>query len=96
MAERFKNVPKDNDTKILFETEVSLGEYSVRYEKWYSEGVWAESIIFANEDVENLTQTDVENMLKSLPLFKNESRITYKKSDSGFTFVNFNFETNYI
>lgn len=48
---KFENVPVEEDTKIIFEQEATLGEYEVLYQKWFWDGISAESIIFANEDV---------------------------------------------
>jgi hypothetical protein len=91
MSDKFKNKLTDNDTKILFEIEANLGEYKIMHEKWSWDGVYGESIFFANEDITHLNQSDLITLVKSLPLVEPDSTLTYKKSDSGFTFVNFNF-----
>lgn len=91
MSDKFKNIPINEDTNIVFEMEANLDEYRVKYEMWHCDGTWAESIIFDNEDIKNLNQNEVGTLVKSLPVVKPDSKITYKKSDSGFTFVNFNF-----
>lgn len=94
MSNRFDNVPVDEDTKIIFQQEATLGEYDVFYQKWYWDGITAESIIFVNADVSNLDDKEIEQEVRSSPLVKQDSGITVKRSDSGFTFVNFNFETD--
>ena len=90
---KFKNVPVEEDTKIIYQQEASLGEYEVLYQKWYWDGISAESIIFANEDVDGLEDKEIEAEVKTSPLLKKNTSITLKRSQSGFTFVNFNFET---
>ena len=54
LSNKFKQVPIDEDTEILFQEEKKLGQYDVLYEKWCWDGINAESIIFANEDIANL------------------------------------------
>ena len=89
---KFDNVPVVEDTKILFELEATLGEYKVLYQKWFWDGNTAESIIFANEDVINLTDKEIEREVRTSPLLQKASKITLSRSKSGFTFVIFNFE----
>jgi hypothetical protein len=69
-----------------------LGEYEVLYEKWLWDGILGESIIFADEDVAELKDNEIVAEVKRSPLLKEGSSITLKRSQSGFTFVNFNFE----
>ncbi len=90
---RFNNVPVEADTEILFEQEAKFGDYDVLYQKWVYDGITAESIIFSNDDVLKLSDEKIKAEVKESPLIKDGSSITLKRSDSGFTFVNFNFET---
>jgi len=46
---KFQNVPVEEDTKILFQAEGTLGEYRVLYQIWVWDGIFAESIIFAEQ-----------------------------------------------
>jgi hypothetical protein len=62
------------------------------HQKWYWDGIIAESIIFANEDIVGITDAEIETIVRLSPLVKADSKITLKRSKSGFTFVNFNFE----
>jgi len=89
---KFNNVPVEEDTKILFQQEVTLGEYEVLYQKWIWDGITAESIIFADEDIVKLKDNEIKAAVKTSPLLKEDSSITLNRSESGFTFVNFNFK----
>lgn len=91
--DKFKNVPIEKETTILFEKRVTFGEYDALYQKWFWDGITAESIIFANEDVAELTDKEIEAKVKTSSLLNEGSSVTLKRSDSGFTFVNFNFVT---
>ena len=93
MTNKFKNVPVEGDTRILFRQEAKFGTYEVLYEMWSWEGISAESIIFASDDISDLTDEELEQEVRQSPLVKKESAVTIKRLDSGFTFVNFNFET---
>ncbi|MDD2723001.1 MAG: hypothetical protein PHH59_03135 [Methylovulum sp.] len=91
MISKFANVPVDQDTTIIAQCESKFDCYPVLYQKWIWDGIAAESIIFANEDIPDLTDEELENEVKSSPIFREKSQITIKKTD-GFTFVNFNFD----
>ena len=91
MNKKFANVPVEADTRILFRKEAKLGKYDVLYEKWNWEGIKAESIIFANDDVSELPDDEIEKEVRKSPLVKEGSQITLKRSEE-FTLVNFNFE----
>lgn len=91
MKNKFENIPKDKDTKITVELQTNFGDYEVFYQKWLWDGIKAESIIFFNEDIKSLSEEEIKEQLKQSPLLKDNSEITYKKSDV-YTFVNFNFE----
>jgi len=93
MTDKFKNVPVEEETRILFRKEAKLGNYEVLYEMWSWEGIQAESIIFATDDVSEMTDEELEKEVRKSPLVKKESAVTIKRLDAGFTFVNFNFET---
>ena len=92
MSNKFEQVPVEDDTRIIFQQEATLGEYDVLHQKWYWDGIIAESIIFANEDIVGITDDEVETEVRMSSLLKADSKITLKRSKSGFTFVNFNFE----
>jgi hypothetical protein len=93
MENKFHKVPVEEDTRIIFQQEVKLGKYDVLYQKWSWCGITAESVIFANEDIAELEEEQIIKEVKSSPLINQDSEATFKKSNSGFTFVNFNFES---
>jgi hypothetical protein len=92
MDGKFSGVTVENDTKILLRKEAKLGKYDVLYEKWSWDGIYAESIIFDNKDVDGLNEEELKKEVRVSPLVKPDSSFTIKKLESGFTFVNFNFE----
>jgi len=92
MVDKFDSVPVEEDTCILFSHKVHFGEYEVLYQKWTWDGITAESLIFVTEDIKQMSNKELEREVKTSPLLKADTDITIKRSDSGFTFVNFNFE----
>lgn len=88
---KFEGVPVEDGSRILAQVEAMLGEYEVLYQKWAWEGVLAESLIFVSEDLENKTDTEIQNIVRESPLVRDNSIITISKTNSGFTFANFNF-----
>ena len=93
MSQKFDDVPVDKDTRILFRYPAKLGKYDILYEMWSWEGIKAESIIFATDDISEMTDEELEKEVRQSPLVKKESAVTIKKSIVGYTFVNFNFDT---
>ncbi|MFW6357316.1 MAG: hypothetical protein ACOC0K_01145 [bacterium] len=93
MTSKFDGLTTDPDTKILFRKEVKLGKFDVLHEKWNWEGITAESLIFVSEDVKDMDDGEIEELVADFESFDSGSSITLKRSESGFTFVNFNFET---
>lgn len=90
---KFDDVPVEEDTKIIFQIETKLGQFDILYETWFWEGITAESIIFAKEDVSGLDDNEILKEVKKSPLLKKDSKITLQHSKAGFVFVNFNFDT---
>jgi hypothetical protein len=92
MNKKFKSIPIEPDTKVLFQNETNLCGYPVRYEIWSWDGYRAVSLIFLNEDVSGLSDKEIEKVVIESGLMQEESGITINRSDSGFVFVSFNFE----
>ncbi|PCD00949.1 hypothetical protein [Halopseudomonas pelagia] len=91
MSNKFESIPIDDDTNILVQVEAKLGDYEILYQKWAWESVVAESFIFKTEDVSNLSENELEKTVRESPLVKTDSKLTFSKTELGFTFVNFNF-----
>ena len=92
MKQKFKNIPIEPDTRVLFHNETNLGGYSARYEIWSWDGYRAESFIFTDDDVSGLTDDEIEKVVRGSGLILDESGITMNRSESGYVFVCFNFE----
>ena len=90
---KFSNVPVEDDTKILVSLENKLGERDVLYQKWFWDGITAESLIFVSDEIVYLTDNELKAEVQTSPLVKSDS-ITISRSDGGYTFVNFNFVTD--
>jgi hypothetical protein len=90
MNEKFKNIPVEEGTKILFSSPMKWGELDIVYQKWSWEGIRAESIIFLSEDVKDMDDETLDADLRSSPIVNEDSQMTIKRGDE-FTFVNFNF-----
>jgi len=94
MSDKFKEVPVEKDTKIMFRKETKLGKYDVLYESWIWDSVMAESFIFDDKDIENLSDDELILMITSSGILGAGSRVLINRSDSGYTFVNFNFRND--
>ena len=92
MSDKFSSVPVEEDTRILFRKETKLDNYDVLHEKWNWEGIKAESLIFANNDISELSDEEIKKEVRESQFINEGSDITFKRSEE-FTYVNFNFKT---
>ncbi len=92
MNDKFKVVPVDPDTRVFRRSVTSIGGYDALHEKWSFEGVKAESFVFLSADVAGVSDETLEKLVRETEGVATNCRITLKRSESGFTFVNFNFQ----
>jgi len=89
MNDKFLNLPVEKDTKIKKTTHVRLCGFDALHQFWSWDGIIAESIIFFSADIENINEAEIIDIVKIR--FEVNSTLTFKQSDTGYTFVNFNF-----
>jgi|26BtaG_2_1085354.scaffolds.fasta_scaffold03372_5 hypothetical protein len=91
MTEKFKDLPVEEGTQIITSVKANIEQYDVVYQKWHWDGIMAESVIFFNDDIAELTEEQIKNEVAlCTALVKENSQMTYKKGEK-YTFVNFNF-----
>jgi len=91
MNDKFKDVPVDKDTKILFESTMKFDIYDILYQKWYWDNIYGQSIIFVSEDVKDISDDELVQYISQSDIVKDKDNLTVSRSKSGFTFVNFDF-----
>jgi len=93
MSNKFQNVPVEKGTRIHFEKEIRVGEMDTLHQVWSWDGVRAESVVFQNNDVQGLSDDELQNIVREHLKEKitEDAKMTMSRSESGFTFVNFNF-----
>jgi hypothetical protein len=94
LTNKFNAVPIENGTNILFELNATLDDYDVLYQMWSWDGVTAESFIFLSSDIVDLTDDEVKTLAKSSPMIKADSELTMNRHEDGYTFINFNFNSD--
>jgi len=94
MDDKFKNIPEDPDTKTMLRIEMKVDMYHTMYEMWNWDGIWAESLIFLTEDIKKLSEEDLKKVVVNSGMWNSESQILVKETESGYTFVNFNYTTD--
>ena len=94
MNDKFKDLTVEEGTQIISSIEAKINEYDVVYQKWYWDGINAESIIFFNEDIAELSEEQIKKEVSlCTAIVKEDSKMTYKKGEK-YTFVNFNFTSS--
>ena len=94
MASEWDEIPEDEETKILSTKEVKVGELAACYQKWFWDGITAESLIFKSAALAGRSDQELEAMLRATSWPEKGSEVTIQHSDNGFTFVNFNFKVS--
>jgi hypothetical protein len=89
--EKFADVPRDPDTRILSQALGTLGGIDALHQRWNWEGVLGESLIFVSEDVKGLGEEGLKQLARESSLVQDGSDFTIKRHPLGYTFVNFNF-----
>lgn len=59
MVNKFEEMPVEKNTKIIFQQEAKLGGLDILYQKWFWDGITAESIIFISDDVACLSNDEI-------------------------------------
>jgi len=94
MMEKFSNIPKEEDTRILSRGQVKLGAWDAVREVWSWDGVRAESLVLTDEDVATVTDGELVQALRDSQLLKPDSEVTIARGRGGYTFINFNFRVS--
>lgn len=84
---KFSQVTQDSDTKITYSEVIELhgfDAFTVLHEKWIWDGIEAQSYIFYNEDIKELTEKDLLKKIGKIDA-------TYSKGEI-YTFINFDFK----
>ena len=90
----FQNIPIDEDTRILSQNELEIGNIPVLVQKWAWEGIVAKSAIFHDKDVGELSDEALFQKIADNYDIGPDERYTVKRNEEGYTFVNFNFITS--
>ena len=93
-SNRFANVPQDPDTTITSQTEIQVQNLHALHQQWNWDRVRAESLVFVTTDIAPMSLDDLKDMLRKEGLIKLNHQITTSQSESGYTFINFNFRTS--
>lgn len=89
----FLNVPMDEGTEIRSLSMKTIGGIRCRYEKWYWDGIIAESLIFLMKDVAHLSDEDLAIMIRADDLYGvlAEDHTISRNEETGFVTFNYNF-----
>ena len=63
MDNKFKNVPLDEDTRLKSSRKIELEGLNALHQVWIWEDVRGESVIFADDDVKDLTEEEIKKLV---------------------------------
>ncbi len=78
-------------TDIYSATEAKIGSYDVQYQKWRLDDMHGETMVFCNEDIEDLNLNQVIDIVKHSK-FAIGCEDFPTLVDTRYTYINFNFE----
>jgi len=89
---KFDKVKMDSDTRLLSEELTEIGGFQVLHQAWVWDGIRGESFSFVSLEVEQVPDDDLKRMASESGKVNSGSEFTIaRNTDSGYTFVNFNF-----
>ena len=88
---KFHDVPVEADTRVISRTPHTIDGYEALHEVWVWDGIKGETLIFVSADVSQLGYEDLRRLLAESELSEADAQVAIKRSESGYTFVNFNF-----
>lgn len=91
MNDKFKGVPVEEDTVVLSGEVVTVGGVEALHQRWFWDGITAESLIFKDEDVVGLSDDALEDLVRGSDFVVGDTGVTVTRGRSSFSFVNFNF-----
>ena len=95
MQEKFKNIPVDDDTIILFESPMKYGELDCVLQTWRFENIQGKSLIFYADDLDEKSDDEWKDWLLSTSQIvqnRNKDKITLSKNPTVHPYVFFNFD----
>ena len=92
--EKFKNINIESDTIIKSFKFLKINDIDCRYEKWFWEGIEAESLIFCTNELKSTQESYLRTLVAKYLEEENADliQITHKVSGD-YTYINFNFKS---
>lgn len=91
MAGKFKDAPVDPETRIRKSAEVEVGGLPALHQQWHWQDINGESLVFADEDISSLSNTELKKRVQSSGFVKGKGPVMLQRPGSGFARVNFNY-----
>ncbi len=89
---KFDKLPVEQDTNVISRKRIKILNYDAVHEIWSWDGIKGESIIFVTEEINELSENEIIDLVKSAFQVEDISQVTISQGKSDFTFVNLNFE----
>lgn len=91
MGGRFDQVPADPETEVRKKREVEVDGYPALHQQWDWQGISGESLIFADPDVDGLSNTALKKLVASSPFVQGKGPVMLNRTSEGYIVVNFNY-----
>ncbi len=88
---KFGAVPVEPDTRVLSRKHCLVGGYEALHERWVWDGIHGETVVFVSSEVCHLEDDQLRALITASEFFHTGTPTTVKRSETGYTLVNFNF-----
>ncbi len=88
MMDMFRDVPKDEDTRIKFQELLEVEGMQILHQKWTFEGVAGESFILHYSVTKRFSESEILDRLKKHYDLREHTKT---QAENGYFFINFGF-----
>ena len=92
MSSKFEQVSLSPKANVLAKQAVKLAGFDCQYQKWQLDKITAESFIFVTDEIRGLSEDEIKAIVSVTKVCQTPSQIILARTESGFTFLSFNFD----
>ena len=90
MSGKFDQVPVDPETEVRKSRRVEVDGYPALHQQWNWQGISGESLIFADNDIAELSNTALKQRVQGSDLARGKGPVMLQRPGTGFALVHFN------
>ncbi len=89
MGSKFSHLPEREGVTVIFEQETTVGGLDAFHQKWYDGGAAGDSLLFAESDVAQISDAELEAVVRSSSMTTADALVSLERN-GGFLRADFN------